>query len=120
MFMTLVRWSGAEVPNDRVIDGVDQRAVFEGKQETWNRDGYPFWMGANKGRLIMTVTDGRSSPASILCFGSAKRDLCKNPVVLLSILLEPDAAKRPIALHGNHRHPRAARVQLNHVTRLEL
>jgi hypothetical protein len=120
MFTTLVRWSGAEVPNGRVIDGVDQRAVFEGKQEIWNRDGYPFWMGANKGRLVMTVTDGRSSPASILCFGSAKRDLCKNPVVLLAILLEPDAAKRPIALHGNHRHPRSARVQLNHVTRLEL
>jgi len=120
MFTTLVRWSGAEVPNGRVIDGVDQRAFFEGKQETSNRDGYPFWMGANKGRLVMTVTDGRSSPASILCFGSAKGDLCKNPVVLLAILLEPDAAKRPIALHGNHRHPRSARVQLNHVTRLEL
>jgi hypothetical protein len=29
-----------------VIDGVDQRAFFESKQETSNRDGYPFWMGA--------------------------------------------------------------------------
>ena len=34
MFTKLVRWSGAEVPNGRVIDGVDQRAFFEGKQET--------------------------------------------------------------------------------------
>jgi hypothetical protein len=33
MFTTLVRWSGAEVPNGRVIDGVDQRAFFEGKRK---------------------------------------------------------------------------------------
>ena len=45
MFTTLVHWSGAEVPNDRVIDGVDQRAFLEGKQDTSAREGYPFWMG---------------------------------------------------------------------------
>jgi hypothetical protein len=51
MFTKLVRWSGAKVPND-LIDGVDQRAVFEGKQETWNRDGYPFWMARTKAGLL--------------------------------------------------------------------
>jgi hypothetical protein len=57
---------------------------------------------------------------SILRFGSAKRDLCKNPVVLLAILVEkPDAAKSSITLHCLDRHPRPARVQLNHVTWLE-
>lgn len=45
MFTTLVSWSGADIPNDRVIDGVDQRAFFEGKQEHSNREGFPFWMG---------------------------------------------------------------------------
>ena len=45
MFTTLVRWSGSDVPSDRVIDGVDQRAFLEGRQETSNRDGFPFWMG---------------------------------------------------------------------------
>jgi arylsulfatase A-like enzyme len=45
MFTTLVRWSGAEIPTDRVIDGIDQRAFFEGKQDTSNREGFPFWMG---------------------------------------------------------------------------
>ena len=52
MFTTLVRWSGAEVPNDCVFDCVGQRAFFEGKRESSNRDGFPFWMGANKGRLV--------------------------------------------------------------------
>jgi len=45
MFTTLVRWTGADVPQDRVIDGVDQRAFLEGRQEKSNRDGFPFWMG---------------------------------------------------------------------------
>jgi hypothetical protein len=56
---------------------------------------------------------------SILRFGSAKRDLCKNAVVLLTILVEPDAAKRSITLHCLDRHPRPARIQLNNVTWLE-
>jgi arylsulfatase len=45
MFTTLVRWIGLEVPKDRVIDGVDQRAFFEGKQNTSDRDGFLYWMG---------------------------------------------------------------------------
>ena len=32
MFTTLLRWVGLDVPNDRVIDGVDQRAFLEGTQ----------------------------------------------------------------------------------------
>jgi hypothetical protein len=56
---------------------------------------------------------------SILRFGSAKHDLCKNPVVLLAILVEPGAAKRSITLHCLDRHPRPARVPLSHVTLLE-
>jgi hypothetical protein len=45
MYTTLIRWAGADVPSDRVIDGVDQRAFFEGKQEKSARDGFPYWMG---------------------------------------------------------------------------
>ena len=45
MFTTIVCWAGLEVPNDRVIDGVDQRAFFEGHQENSNRDGFLYWMG---------------------------------------------------------------------------
>src|SRR5256885_4377901 len=45
MFTTLLLWSGLEVPKDRVIDGVDQRAFFEGKQAGSNREGFPFWLG---------------------------------------------------------------------------
>jgi arylsulfatase A-like enzyme len=44
-FTTLVLWAGLEVPKDRVIDGVDQRAFFEGKQANSNRDGFLYWMG---------------------------------------------------------------------------
>ncbi|MHA1528634.1 MAG: arylsulfatase [Alphaproteobacteria bacterium] len=45
MFTTLLRWTGAEVPQDREIDGIDQRAFLEGKQEKSNREGFPYWMG---------------------------------------------------------------------------
>ena len=44
MFTTLVRWGGAEVPQDRVIDGADQRAFLEGKQGAWAREGFPYWI----------------------------------------------------------------------------
>ena len=46
MFTTLLLWAGIEIPNDRVIDGVDQRAFLEGKQTESNRDGFPYWLGA--------------------------------------------------------------------------
>jgi arylsulfatase A-like enzyme len=42
MFTTLVSWAGLQVPTDRVIDGVDQRAFFEGKQKNSNREGFLF------------------------------------------------------------------------------
>lgn len=45
MFPTLVRWAGAEIPQDRQIDGVDQRAFFEGNQTNSAREGFPFWNG---------------------------------------------------------------------------
>ena len=44
MFTTLLRWVGADVPSDRVIDGLDQRAFLEGKQDSSARDGFPYWM----------------------------------------------------------------------------
>jgi len=46
MFATPLLWAGLEVPSDRVIDGVDQRAFFEGKQANSNREGFPFWLGS--------------------------------------------------------------------------
>ena len=47
MFTTLLLWSGLEVPKDRVIDGVDQRAFFEGKQKRSNREGFPYWLNSD-------------------------------------------------------------------------
>lgn len=44
MFTTVVRWTGAEIPQDRVIDGVDQRAFLEGQQQNSAREGFPYWM----------------------------------------------------------------------------
>ncbi|HET6348706.1 MAG TPA: arylsulfatase [Candidatus Krumholzibacteria bacterium] len=38
LFTTLVHLGGADVPNDRIIDGVDQLDLFTGKQTTSNRD----------------------------------------------------------------------------------
>lgn len=45
MFTTLALWAGAEIPEDRVIDGLDQRAFFEGSTDASARDGFPYWMG---------------------------------------------------------------------------
>ncbi len=45
MFTTLINWSGGKVPNDRIIDGLDQRNFFEGKQKSSAREGFPYWMG---------------------------------------------------------------------------
>ena len=44
MFTTLLLWAGADVPKDREIDGIDQRAFLEGKQEKSAREGFPYWM----------------------------------------------------------------------------
>ena len=46
MFTTLLRWAGTDIPKDREIDGIDQRAFLEGKQEKSARDGFPYWMGS--------------------------------------------------------------------------
>ncbi len=48
MFPTLIEWAGGAVPDDREIDGKDQRAFFAGEREKSNREGFPFW---NAGRL---------------------------------------------------------------------
>ena len=42
---TLARIAGAEVPADRIIDGVDQLDFFLGRQETSNREGFPAFNG---------------------------------------------------------------------------
>jgi arylsulfatase A-like enzyme len=43
MFTTLVRWAGAEIPNDRLIDGRDQRDFFIGEDKS-NREGCMVWL----------------------------------------------------------------------------
>jgi arylsulfatase A-like enzyme len=43
MFTTLVRWAGAEVPGDRLIDGRDQREFFAGDPKS-NREGCMVWL----------------------------------------------------------------------------
>jgi len=44
-FTTLLRVAGLDVPDDRVIDGVDQLAWLTGHAEHSARDGYLYWMG---------------------------------------------------------------------------
>lgn len=45
MYTTLIKWTGGNVPTDRIIDGCDQRLFFEGKVDKSNREGFPYWMG---------------------------------------------------------------------------
>jgi arylsulfatase len=42
---TLARIGGAEVPQDRIIDGVDQLEFILGRQEKSNREGFPAFNG---------------------------------------------------------------------------
>ncbi len=44
-FTTLARFAGAEVPQDRPIDGVDQRDLFRGKTDRSAREGFPIFFG---------------------------------------------------------------------------
>jgi arylsulfatase A-like enzyme len=44
LYATLARLGGADVPKDRLIDGVDQSDFFLGKQETSNREGFPAYV----------------------------------------------------------------------------
>jgi arylsulfatase len=44
-FTTLAHLAGAALPQDRIIDGVDQTDFFLGKQEKSNREGFPCYVG---------------------------------------------------------------------------
>jgi arylsulfatase A-like enzyme len=44
-FATFAHLAGAEIPKDRIIDGVDQRDFLLGKQEKSNREGFPCYVG---------------------------------------------------------------------------
>ncbi|MBU3738370.1 MAG: arylsulfatase, partial [Rhodoferax sp.] len=44
LFTTLASVGGAEIPNDRPIDGVDQRDFFFGHRDKSLREGFPFYI----------------------------------------------------------------------------
>jgi arylsulfatase len=44
-FTTLARFAGAEIPQDRPIDGVDQRDFFQGKTDSSAREGFLIYFG---------------------------------------------------------------------------
>lgn len=45
IFATLAKWTGCEVPKDRVIDGIDQSEFFENHQDKSNRESCMVWLG---------------------------------------------------------------------------
>ncbi|WP_394561092.1 arylsulfatase [Aquipseudomonas alcaligenes] len=44
LYTTLAHAAGAQVPNDRAVDGVDQMALFSGQQLNSNREGFPAYV----------------------------------------------------------------------------
>lgn len=44
-FVTLATMVGLPVPDDRMIDGVDQTPFLSGEQEHSNREGFIYWNG---------------------------------------------------------------------------
>ena len=70
MFTTLVLWAGGDVPEDRIIDGEDQRAHFSGENPTSAREGFPYWMGARmygvkwqNFKMVMVLQNTLTEPA---------------------------------------------------------
>lgn len=47
LFPTFANITGGQMPNDRVIDGIDQTDFFMGKQEKSNREGFIVYMGTD-------------------------------------------------------------------------
>jgi arylsulfatase len=46
VYSTLAKAGGAEVPQDRIVDGVDQMAFFKGESEKSAREGFPVYNGS--------------------------------------------------------------------------
>jgi len=44
LFPTFAGWAGGEVPDDRIIDGVDQSSFFLGQQQESNRDSVVIYL----------------------------------------------------------------------------
>jgi arylsulfatase A-like enzyme len=44
LYPTLLGFAGASVPDDRVVDGIDQRRFFLGEQATSDREGFVFYI----------------------------------------------------------------------------
>jgi arylsulfatase A-like enzyme len=73
MFTTLTEWAGLEIPKDRVIDGLDQRAFLEGSQTNSARDGFLYWMGDtlygvkwHQFKMVMVLQKTLTDPAQRL------------------------------------------------------
>lgn len=45
LFTTIAKLTGAQIPTDRIIDGLDQSDFFLGKKETSSRDFIPLYVG---------------------------------------------------------------------------
>lgn len=45
MFTTFANFAGGDVPDDRVIDSIDQSAFLTGEQDKSNRDGFIVYVG---------------------------------------------------------------------------
>ena len=90
MFATLAKFAGANVPNDRPIDSIDQSNFFLGKTEKSAREGFPIW-GANTLLAVKwrnwklhfyrqdTMFDPRSSLAFPILSTSIPIHVKKNP-----------------------------------------
>jgi arylsulfatase len=52
LFTTLVTAAGASVPTDRAIDGVNQLAFFEGREDRSNRDSFIYFAPGNEVRAV--------------------------------------------------------------------
>ena len=97
MFTTIVTWAGADVPHDRVIDGLDQRSFLEGTQVHSAREGFPYWMGDTiygvkwrNFKLAMYIQKTLTEPA------------VKLPTPRVFNLIVDPSERRPVALPYLH------------------
>jgi arylsulfatase len=92
-FTTLARFAGAEVPHDRLIDGVDQGDFFRSRTDRSAREGFPIFFGeklygAKWRNFKMLLVDQIAADAPALSLSVPRiYDLFTNPQEVLELNL---------------------------------
>ena len=110
LFPTLARMAGGTVPNDRIIDGVDQTDFFLGTQTNSNREGVIVYsgnqiFGVKWRNWKLNFMEQETVFSEVLTFGTPRvYNLLNDPGETQNVLFPatwvPQAALGQLAVHG--------------------